>query len=139
MLDKHYPRDGGKLLIGQMSDEHLRAMVRLILKGMKENRTAASDTSDINEYQRRLYDLPEIDLAQAARENRQAVQKLYPYLAEMFLREGFDDVRLELIEELGRDSAIPTTYYNRRETEVPRLLEAHEYGDFDAGGDDVPF
>lgn len=105
MLETHVTSDGRSVLIAQMNDDHLRNMIRLILKAVREIR-AKSEGNDLNPYHAALYGIRNIDPQEAARINREAIRKLYPYLAEAFLR-GLDDLRDEVAEAIGRDSALP--------------------------------
>ena len=125
MLERHYTKDGATLLVAQMSNQHLTAMIRLIIKGMRENREAIEKDETMTAYQRRLYNIPEKDPRTVASQNRAAIEKLYPYLAEAFLRgDDFDQVRDDLQTELGRSGQIGGTNYYDRSEEVALLEES---------------
>lgn len=105
MLEQHITKGGEMCLIAQMNDDHLRRMIRLILKAVVEIKSK-SETADLDPYQTALYGLRSIDVEDAARVNREAIRKLYPYLAEAYLR-GIDDLRDELRDAIGRSEALP--------------------------------
>ena len=104
MLELHRTREGNTKLIAQMDDSHLKHTIKLHLGNMAKAKAMADNTA-LDEYQRVLYGLPKVDMAEAAEVNRQIIQKLYPYLAEALLR-GMEDVRDMLIDAMGRDAAI---------------------------------
>lgn len=78
MLEIHTMRDGGTCLVAQMSDDHLRHMIRLVLR-----QVVAAEIRLLYPY------------------------LLYPYLAEAYLR-GMNDIREDLIAVLGRSEALPS-------------------------------
>lgn len=105
MLETHVTNEGRTLLIAQMDDNHLRNMIRLVLRAIKEVK-AKSESADMDPYSAALYGIRSVDPQEAAEMNRAAICKLYPYLAEAFLR-GMDDLRDEVVSVIGRDSALP--------------------------------
>ena len=107
MLENHTTKDDS-MLIAQMTDAHLLAMIHFVLRRISENKEAMSHQK-LDPYQSAFYGVPKADVESVARANRQAVRKLYPYLAEAYLR-GLDDARQALIDAMGRDSAIATAY-----------------------------
>lgn len=105
MLETHITKDGDSILIAQMSDTHLRRMILLILNGIREVKGKSLDES-LDPYQSALYEIKNIEPKDAAVINRMAIQRLYPYLAEAFLR-NMDNIRDDLIDVIGRDEALP--------------------------------
>lgn len=104
MLEKHVTREGNELLIAEMSNEHLVNFVNMLL-----NRASAvknqSMTIPQNNYTRKLYGLREVSEEQAAMEVREIIRKLYPYLAELYLR-GIDTTRELLAKVLEREQVV---------------------------------
>lgn len=87
MLETHYTATGQKLLIAEMSDQHLVNTVKLILDGIEQRNKMLASASGLSEYQAKLYSVEVMDVAAVAKKNRTAIQKLYPYLAELYLRD----------------------------------------------------
>jgi hypothetical protein len=104
MLEKHTQRDGKTLLIAQMDDDHLNNMIQLVLRKIEEVQSLR-EPAQVDPYEQRLYGLKTITPEDAADAVRELIQKLYPYLAEAYLR-GLEGPRIKLIEVLGRDKAI---------------------------------
>ncbi len=105
MLGTHVTREGDTMLIAQMTDFHLRAFIRLVLRQVRAARES-SHNSTFDPYQAALYGIKIQKPKDAAKMSREAIEKLYPYLTEAYLR-GFDDIRAELIDVAGRSDAIP--------------------------------
>jgi hypothetical protein len=104
MLEMHVTKEGDRMLIAQMTDEHLVNFINLVLKQAKVAQGAKTD--ELTDYHRILYNLPVVDERSIAEVTREALQKLYPYLAEAYLR-GIDTPRELLQEVMGRDKAVP--------------------------------
>lgn len=104
MLEHHITREGKRLLIAQMDDEHLNNFVSLILSKVKVVQNTGGE--NVTEFHRVLYNLPKIDESARAESTREALQRLYPYLAEAYLR-GLEGPRKLLIDVLGREEAVP--------------------------------
>ena len=62
-------------------------------------------SNELSEYQARLYEMEPVDVAKAARDNRKALQKLYPYLAECYLRQ-LPDLAAELADVMDRSTQL---------------------------------
>ena len=108
MLEKHTGRklDGTveTKLIAQMSDEHLNNMIQKVLKRVLKMQEAKQE--GVTDFHRELYDLPTVDDKSIARATREALQRLYPYFSEAYLR-NLEGPRLMLIKVLGREEAVP--------------------------------
>ena len=105
MLERHTTREGAKLLIAQMSDQHLRNYVNLCFTGIRRAKEICQTGKDASEYERALYDLPKIDDYEAGEAVREAIRSIYPYLAEAFLRD-MRDVQADLIDVMGRSTLL---------------------------------
>ena len=129
MLDMHITKEGKRVLIAQMDDEHLTNFIALVLRQVLAAQAAKQD--DLTDYHRALYDLPTVDDKAVAQLTREALQRLYPYLAEAFLR-GLKAPRKLLIEVLGREEAVPD--YSGF-PQLPSAIDFEEFpselGDFD--------
>ena len=108
MLKYHTSRDGRRILIAQMNDGHLRNTIKLYLRRAIEVRQAVTEAKDddISELDRRLYMLPSYDAQSGSNVISEAIERLYPYLAEAFLRGTFDDLRADLAIVAGREHAL---------------------------------
>lgn len=104
MLERHTTRDGNELLIAEMGDEHLVNFVNMLLNRASSVKNQ-SLTIPQNNYTRKLYGLREVTEEQAAMEVREIVRKLYPYLAELYLR-GIDTPRALLAKVLEREQVV---------------------------------
>jgi hypothetical protein len=134
MLEKHKTKDGRTILIAQMSDEHLNNFIALVLRKVEKAQQAKQQ--GVTAYHRRLYNLPKIDEESIAEVTREALQRLYPYFAEAYLRD-LEDPRKMLTDILGREEAVPDF------SGVPQLPDSmpHNLGDLDdteADLEDVP-
>jgi hypothetical protein len=96
------------MLISQMSDEHLTAYIKLICRGIIETKDRARKPEMIDEYETALYGGKKLDPEKAARHNREAIENLYPYLAEAFLR-NLSDAQIAFQVAVGRAGAIGST------------------------------
>lgn len=101
MFQTHTTREGTEMLISQMSDEHLNAYIKMICRGIVETRERARKPELIDEYETALYGGKKLDPDKAARHNREAIERLYPYLAEAFLRD-LSDAQLAFQTAVGR-------------------------------------
>lgn len=108
MLQKHVTREGKTMLIAQMDDKHLHNYLKLML-GKVNGVQSIRQGEEITDYHRKLYDLPKVDDESVADMVREALTRLYPYIAEAFLRGGdqFNDIRDLLQQILGRSEAVP--------------------------------
>jgi hypothetical protein len=122
MLEIHRTREGDTMLIAQMSDEHLTNMISMVIRKARQVKEMADSAENINAYHAKLYGVRRVTQEDAAQATREALQKLYPYLAEAYLRD-LAGPRTELAAFLGRDAQI--------ETNVPLLAEPNDpYDDY---------
>ncbi|MCP4544223.1 MAG: hypothetical protein GY832_44490 [Chloroflexi bacterium] len=105
MLEIHGTRKGNVMLIAQMGDDHLCNMISLVIRKAREVKAMADRAAGFDAYQQRLYNVKQVTQEDAAEATRMALQKLYPYLAEAYLR-GLEGPRLELVDFLGREEAL---------------------------------
>ncbi len=105
MLEIHGTRDGQFLLIAQMDNDHLCNMISWAIRKAKEIKARADYAGGLDAYQQKLYGVQQVSQEDAAEATRMALQKLYPYLAEAFLR-GLEGPRRELVDFLGREAAL---------------------------------
>jgi hypothetical protein len=91
-----------------MSDQHLRNTILLKLRGIIEIRRQTKvmhGVENIDPVNRELYKLNELDPKHAATQIYDVLRRLYPYLAEAYLR-GLEGVRETLQEAAGRTTGI---------------------------------
>ncbi len=105
MLETHGTREGNVMLIAQMGDDHLCNMISLVIRKAKEVKAMADRAAGFDVYEQRLYGVKQVTQEDAAEATRAALQKLYPYLAEAYLRR-LEGPRLELVDFLGREEAL---------------------------------
>lgn len=105
MLEKHITRDGDNLLIAQMSDTHLRNFLNLLFDQIRQAKEIGQANTKASEFDRALYNLPEINETEAGQMVRQVLKQMYPYLTEAFLRD-MEDVRADLVEVMGRNGKL---------------------------------
>lgn len=105
MLKVHRTRAGNKLLIAEMSDQHLVNTVKLNLAKIAKLQRGLVETPSINPYHARLYGMPKVDIDEAARKSRNVIEHMYPYLAELYLR-GLTDLVEPLRKVVGRDGQL---------------------------------
>jgi len=86
MLDTHVTKEGNKMLIAEMKTEHIVNFCKLVLNTAIEAKHAVARQVEMNEFHRALYEVPKRDAAAVGREVRQALNRLHPYLAELFFR-----------------------------------------------------
>lgn len=108
MFQVHVTREGTEMLISQMSDEHLTAYIKMVCRGIIETRDRARKPELIDEYETALYGGKKLDPDKAARFNREAIERLYPYLAEAFLR-NLADAQLAFQTAVGRSRVLGST------------------------------
>lgn len=105
MLRKHCTRDGRKMLIAEMSDEHLQNTVKLKMANIAKLQRGLVEAPQINPYHARLYGMPKLDIDEAAEHSRQIIDSLYPYLSELYLR-GLNDLAKPLRKLIGRSGQL---------------------------------
>ena len=103
MLEKHTTADGQTFLVAEMDDKHLISMINLVSRKILELQNKLKTPSSA--YQQALYGLPKVSEETIASAVRGFIQKLYPYLAEAYLRELKDPLAL-LRMAVGRDKAL---------------------------------
>lgn len=138
MLEKHTTKDHETMLIAEMTDEHLTNMIQLIIKDLILPAKSIQE-DEYDDFQRALYNLPKVDRRDAGKAVRKAIQKLYPYLSEAYLR-GLEGPRLALIDALGRDAALPriTQGLLLGDGDTVDLIDLFSYVTR-PGNDDIPF
>lgn len=109
MLEVHRTATGQKLLIAEMGDQHLVNTVKLILNGIEQRNKMLVGASGLSEYQAKLYSVEVLDVAAVAKKNRSAIQQLYPYLAELYLR-GMDQLVPDVQAAVGRAGQLITAH-----------------------------
>lgn len=105
MLESHQPKDGEPLPIAYMSNQHLRnylAYELRIIEGKIAALSQANDPFTLALYGRDATANPE----KTGKQVRAAIQRLYPYLAEAFLRGGFEDIRERLQGIMRREGSL---------------------------------
>lgn len=107
MYDRHRTKEGSEMLICQMTDRHLVNFINLMCRQI----TAAREVSEgmrpaISFVSAVMMDLDDASLMDQARITiQQATRRLYPYLAEAFLR-GIGGDLLEIVRKaFGRSTA----------------------------------
>jgi hypothetical protein len=105
MLEEHYTREGNKMLVAEMEDSHLQNLVKLRIAQLGKLQSQMSENPAMSEFQSRLYGVETVDVKAAARESRNIIKGLYPYLAELYLR-GLTDLVEPLRKVIGRDSQL---------------------------------
>jgi len=104
MLETHVTRDGERMLIAEMDDEHLLNTLKAFARAAKKLHGMLGGKQTSDPYLCSLYGVERIDPEVAAMKIRQAIVKMYPYLAEAWFRRLVDDdLRDMLAEVLGRD------------------------------------
>jgi hypothetical protein len=91
MLETHVTKDG--------------SMISLVVRKAREVKAMADNASGLDAYHQQLYGIKQVSQEDAAQVTRMALRKLYPYLAEAYLR-GLDGPRQELVEFLGRETSL---------------------------------
>lgn len=105
MLEEHYTREGNKMLIAEMDDNHLQNLVKLKIAQLGKLQSQMSENPTMSEFQSRLYGVETVDVKAAARESRNIIKSLYPYLAELYLR-GLTDLIEPLRKVIGRNGQL---------------------------------
>lgn len=133
MLEIHHTKEGKTMLIAQMSDSHLVNYINLVLTKVEEAQDAMHQDTDATEYQKRLYGIQSITEEDAADITREALHKLYPYLAEALIRPDVAViVQARLIGVIGRSSALPSGVVAR--PALPsRTQDNYDYIDWSVG------
>lgn len=106
MLHTHVDTEGRKVLIAELDDEALLAVVDRAIGRLEDlGRFIAEDDDGASDYLRALYNVPKMDRRIAGITSRQAIEELYPYLAELWLRSLEEDgtLRERLSAILGRE------------------------------------
>ena len=105
MLEEHYTREGNKMLVAEMGDDHLQNLVKLKIAKLGQLQSQMMENPNMSEFQARLYGVETVDVKAAARESRNIIKSLYPYLAELYLR-GLTDLVEPLRKVIGRNSQL---------------------------------
>jgi hypothetical protein len=103
MLEKHTTTTGSTILIAEMEDSHLINMINLVSRKILELQNRLKTPS--SNYQQVLYGLPKVNEETIAKAIREFIQKLYPYLAEAYLR-GLTEPLVFLRMAVGREKAL---------------------------------
>ncbi len=114
MIKTHKTADGTKMLVAEMEDSHLLNTVKMHLRNAVTAKGRVN-AAPVSEFARNLYGA-QTDPAEAAAMVRQIMEKVEPYVAEMWLRDIGHELRPTFLALLERET-------------VPQL----------AMGDDVPF
>lgn len=126
------------MLIGAMETSHILNLVGLMLSKVIENKKASNE-NELSDYERSLNGVPKCDSESMGRANRKYLQKLYPYLSELFLRNEGEEARDLLKKALGRDGRLniknlpkspPPDYYEDEESQASWEIAGREF-DFD--------
>lgn len=109
MFDYHITAQGRRILIHNMTDDHLRNTINAVCRriiSLKKKLEPVEDNTPINQYNRLLYRVSDtIDVEEAVRRNLKLIISLQPYLAEAFLRKMWD-LQPIVADAMGRDSAV---------------------------------
>jgi hypothetical protein len=116
MLEKHMTKEGNVLLVAEMEDSHLENLIAMFLVKIIKNKRMINGQA-LDPYQAALYNIPKHSAESLAKENRELIGRLYPYLAEAYLR-GLSGNRQQLVEAMGRGAAIVTGLH-----ELPATVE----------------
>jgi len=107
MLIKHQTANGDVLLVSEMSDEHLANTLRQQARGLRTLYALAQNRAVASPYLRKLYGFQEMNEETAASLIREAISRMYPYLAEAWFRGlQFPDVHDALAEVMGREGQL---------------------------------
>ena len=137
MLEKHFTSNGNRMLIAEMSDAHLRNMVKLKIAKLGKLQNQMSENSAMSEFQARLYGVETVDVEVAARKSREIITSLYPYLAECYLR-GLNDLAEPLRKVIGRNGQLmavsdiflpATTDTSNEDLNINQLLDSFDLDD----------
>lgn len=107
MLERHFTRDGNQMLIAEMDDNHLQNLVKLKIAQLGKLQGQMAENPKMSEFQARLYGVETVDVEKAARESRRIIEGLYPYLAELYLR-NLTDLVAPLRRVVGRSGQLVT-------------------------------
>jgi len=99
MLDTHVSENGSKMLIAEMEEEHIVNFCKLVLNAAIEAKHQVARQVEMNDFHRALYEVPKRDATSVGREVRQALNRLRPYLAELFFR-GESSEGVQMIRDL---------------------------------------
>lgn len=105
MLERHTTSDGTTMLVAQMADSHLMNTINVILRRMREVQSTVGIGADMSDFDKAFYGVQEVSEQEAASVMRAMLKRLYPYLAEAYLRD-LGTPRVALAEMLGRDCAL---------------------------------
>ena len=135
MLEKHHTREGHKMLVAEMTDDHLQNLVKLKIAQLGKLQSQMAQAPAMSEFQARLYGVEAVDVEAAARESRSIIKSLYPYLAELYLR-GLTDLVEPLRKVIGRDSQLtvnglllPANVGDNDNLDVDQLLASFQLDD----------
>lgn len=132
MLEEHYTREGNKMLVAEMTDDHLQNLVKLKIAKLGQLQSQMTENPNISEFQARLYGVETVDVKAAARESRNIIKSLYPYLAELYLR-GLTDLVEPLRKVIGRNSQLavsglflPANVDEKSNVDIDQLLNSFQ-------------
>lgn len=112
MLEIHVSADNVSTPIAAMENRHLRNFLMKALNALKEVKLAmdaSADTKATNQiFNRALYGVKTVTPQEAAIIIKNRMKELYPYFAEVYLRddESFDEVRDLLREVMDRSTGV---------------------------------
>ena len=132
MLEEHYTREGNKMLVAEMGDDHLQNLVKLKIAKLGQLQSQMTESPHMSEFQARLYGVGTVDVKAAARESRNIIKSLYPYLAELYLR-GLTDLVEPLRKVIGRNSQLavnglflPANVDEKSNVDIDQLLNSFQ-------------
>ena len=116
MLATHRTKDGNKMLVAEMTDEHLLNTIHLVLDSALRTKGSGDPASAMSDFQASMYGIERVDSKKAGELVRAAVERLYPYLSELFLRQftitdedyatKVDKAHEKLVSLLGRHESL---------------------------------
>lgn len=107
MYHYHTTKEGERMLICEMSNEHLQRTIMMFLNKLSEVVDAAKANSEIDEFNRVLLDRPNITMEKAANATKDMANILAPYVMEATLRGIEKGVVPRMREVFGREKAVP--------------------------------
>lgn len=115
MIEIHTTTTGQKLFISQMNDKHLQNTIKLLCRKIKKLRESVAAPPVVNSEKAAVYGISEVTYGGNVRaELPRIIRKLYPYLAEAFLREmstggGILNAVQEAMGRTDREDSLPVT------------------------------
>lgn len=126
MFTIHVSRDGERCYVYEMEDAHLVNYLNLALGHLTDAMTLVSlpeeSPTDRTRYLDELYDRPKRpEPEELASGVRQMMNRLAPYLAELFIRDlpGAEEIRTQLRAILGREGRRPRSEAERAFLALP--------------------